>query len=165
VIDQSISLESVVTFLMTVPLFDRLDSAELAEMTRIMEVRRLIEGEEVFHEGDAGDAWYVVYEGQVQVLDESEGRRQELATIGRGGAFGEMATLDSGPRSATVRAREPLTLFQFRQARFSELLDDGSLAAYKLVLAMARMLSLRHRELTRQLSESPSRSRAYQISE
>jgi CRP-like cAMP-binding protein len=163
--DQSISLESVVAFLMSVPLFERLDSAELAEITRIMEVRRLIEGEEVFHEGEAGDAWYVVYQGQVQVLEEAEGHLREIAAIGRGGAFGEMATLDRGPRSATVRAREPLTLFRFREARFSELLDEGSLAAYKLVLAMARMLSLRHRELTRQLSESPSRTRVYQISE
>jgi CRP-like cAMP-binding protein len=76
-----------------------------------------------------------------------------------------MAILDGRPRSATVRAREPLTLFQFREARFTELLEEGSLAAYKLVLAMARMLSLRHRELTRQLSESPVHSRAYQISE
>jgi CRP-like cAMP-binding protein len=76
-----------------------------------------------------------------------------------------MATLDSGPRSATVIAREPVTLFRFREARFTELLDEGSLAAYKLVLAMARMLSLRHRELTRQLSESPSHVRVYQISE
>jgi CRP-like cAMP-binding protein len=165
VIDQPISLESAVVFLMSVPLFDRLDPAELAEVTRIMEVRRLIAGEEVFHEGDPGDAWYVVFEGQAQVFEESEGRVHEIAAIGRGSAFGEMAILDGRPRSATVRAREPLTLFRFRESRFSELLDEGSLAAYKLVLAMARMLSVRHRELTRQLSDSPVHNGVYQISE
>jgi CRP-like cAMP-binding protein len=163
--DQAISLESAVVFLMSVPLFDRLDPAELAEVTRILEVRRLIASEEVFHEGDAGDAWYVVFEGRVQVVEESEGLVHEIAAIRRGGAFGEMAVLDGQPRSATVRACEPTTLFRFREARFSELLDEGSLAAYKLVLALARMLSLRHRELTRPLSESPVHSRLYQISE
>jgi CRP-like cAMP-binding protein len=165
VIDQAISLESVVVFLMSVPLFDRLDPAELAEVTRIMEVRRLIAGEEVFHQGDAGDAWYVVFEGHARVFEESDGLIHEIAALGPGGAFGEMAVLDGLPRSATVRADEPLTLFRFQEARFSELLDEGSLVAYKLVLALARMLSLRHRELTRQLAEPQVHGRAYQISE
>jgi CRP-like cAMP-binding protein len=38
-----------------------------------MDVRRLQAGEEIFHEGDAGDAWYVIFEGQANVLKDAAG--------------------------------------------------------------------------------------------
>ncbi len=151
--DQPISLDTVVSFLVSTPLFDALDPEERAEVVRIMEVRRLTDGEEVFHEGDPGDAWYVIFEGAVRVLQEADGGSRELAVLERGACFGEMAILDGEGRSATVRALGPLTVFRFRRPRFEQLLDQGSLGAYKLILGMARRLSQRHRQLTDQLSE------------
>ena len=62
-----------------------------------------------------------------------------------------MAILDGMPRSASVRAAGPLTIFRFRRDRFDALLAQGSLGAYKLVAAMARVLSHRHRQLTHQI--------------
>jgi CRP-like cAMP-binding protein len=83
-----------------------------------------------------------------------------LALLEPGACFGEMAILDGSPRSATVRAAGPLTVFRFRREPFEELLEQGSLAAFKLVAAMARVLSQRHRKLTGQLSELLSRDAA-----
>jgi CRP/FNR family transcriptional regulator, cyclic AMP receptor protein len=154
--DQPISLDTVVNFLVSTPLFDGLDPAERAEVVRIMEVRRLTDGEEVFHEGDPGDAWYVIFEGQARVLKEADTGAWEIRVMERGTCFGEMAILDREARSATVLAMGPLTAFRFRRQRFEQLLDQGSLGAYKLVLGMARMLSQRHRQLTQQLSELTS---------
>ncbi len=151
--DKPISLENVISFLVSTPLFDDLDPAERADVVRIMEVRRLQEGEEIFHEGDPGDAWYVIYQGQVRVLKETGSGPTEIATLETGACFGEMAILDGQPRSATVQAAGPLTIFRFRRSRFDELLDQGSLGAYKLIAAMARTLSQRHRQLTHQLAE------------
>ena len=150
--NQPISLDTVISFLVSTPLFDRLDAAERAEVVRIMEVQRLIDGEAVFHEGESGDAWYVIFDGQARVVSERDGDAQEHALLGPGSCFGEMAILDGEGRSATVRALGPLTVFRFRRARFEQLLDQGSLGAYKLILAMARMLSQRHRQLTQQLA-------------
>jgi CRP/FNR family transcriptional regulator, cyclic AMP receptor protein len=152
--EQTISLEGVVSFLVSTPLFDGLDSAERADVVRIMEITRLREGDIVFREGDAGDAWYVISEGTARVVKDVEGSSREIAVLGRGECFGEMAILDGSTRSATVEAANDLTLFRFRRARFDDLLDQGSLGAYKLVLAMARVLSQRQRELTRQLAET-----------
>jgi CRP-like cAMP-binding protein len=151
--EQSISLESVVGFLVSTPLFDGLDPAERADVVRIMEVKRLREGEKVFQEGDPGDAWYVISEGTARVVKEGAGGAREIARLTRGECFGEMAILDGSARSATVEASGDLTLFRFRRARFEDLLEQGSLGAYKLVVAMARVLSQRQRELTRQLAE------------
>lgn len=150
--DQPISLDTVVSFLVSTPLFDGLDAAERAEVVRIMEVQRLTDREEVFHEGDPGDSWYVIFEGNAQVLKDTDAGAWEIRVMQPGTCFGEMAILDGQARSATIKAAGPLTVFRFRRARFEQLLEQGSLGAYKLVLGMARMLSQRHRELTQRLS-------------
>ena len=154
--DQPISLETVVSFLVATPLFDGLDAAERAEVVRIMEVERLTDGEAVFQEGDPGDAWYVIFEGRASVMKSAADGAWKIRVMERGECFGEMAILDGHPRSATVRADGPLTVFRFRRTRFDQLLEQGSLGAYKLVLGMARMLSQRHRELTHALSNATS---------
>lgn len=151
--EQRISLDDVVGFLVAIPLFSGLDPAERADVVRILEITRLRKGETVFQERDAGDAWYVISEGTATVIKRSEGGDREIARLGRGECFGEMAILDGSARSATVTAASDLTLFRFRRARFEDLLDQGSLGAYKLVLAMARTLSQRQRDLTRQVAE------------
>ena len=150
--DQPISLDTVVRFLVTTPFFNGLDAAERGDVVRIMEVKRLQDDEEIFHEGDPGDAWYVVFEGKVKVMKELETGPSQVASLGAGACFGEMAILDGMARSATVRADGPLTMFKFRRSRFEELLDQGSLGAYKLVAAMAKLLSQRQRELAQQVS-------------
>jgi CRP-like cAMP-binding protein len=152
-IDQPISLDTVVRFLVATPFFSGLDAAERGEVVRIMEVKRLQNDEEIFHEGDPGDAWYVVFEGKVKVLKEMESGPSQVATLGPGACFGEMAIHDGMARSATVRADGPLTMFKFRRARFEQLLEEGSLGAYKLIAAMARLLSQRQRELAQQVGE------------
>jgi CRP/FNR family transcriptional regulator, cyclic AMP receptor protein len=166
--EQAISLDTIVGFLVSTPFFDMLDPAERAEVVRIMEVQRLTDGEVVFHEGDPGDAWCVILEGEARVLKDTEGGMRELAVLKRGACVGEMAILDGEGRSATVLAVGPLTLLRFRRSRFEQLLNLGSLGAYKLILAMARMLSQRHRLLTARLSTLSSKGDSvaeYQISE
>jgi CRP-like cAMP-binding protein len=89
------------------------------EVVRIMEVIRLQEGEEVFHEGTSGDSWYVIFEGEVRVLKDADTEAEsEIARLGPGKRFDEMAILDGMPRSASVRAAGPLTIFRFRRDRF-----------------------------------------------
>jgi CRP-like cAMP-binding protein len=151
-VDQPISLDTVIGFLVATPLFDGLDAAERGEVVRIMEVQRLADTERVFHEGEPGDAWYVIYEGRAKVLKALPSGPVQIASLDAGACFGEMAILDGSARSATVAAVGPLTVFRFRRAQFEELLEEGSLAAYKLVAAMARSLSQRQRQLTHELS-------------
>jgi CRP/FNR family transcriptional regulator, cyclic AMP receptor protein len=149
--DEPISLDTVIAFLPETPLFDGLDPAERAEVVRVMEVQRFTDGEVIFREGDEGDAWYVIFAGQARVLKATDGGLTEIRVMQRGECFGEIAILEGDTRSATVEAVGPLTLFRFRRSRFQQLLDQGSLGAYKLVLGMARMLSQRHRELTQRV--------------
>ena len=64
-------------------------------------------GQEVFHQGDHGDRFYVIADGDADVIDDGT----LIATIGPGDGFGEIALLRDTPRTATVRARTPLRLY------------------------------------------------------
>jgi CRP-like cAMP-binding protein len=156
--EQHISLEAVINFLVDTPLFRDLDAAERGDVARIMEVQRLERGERVFREGDEGDAWYVVFDGTANVMKDAGSASTRIASLGPGACFGEMAILDGMARSASVVADGALTVFRFRRERFDSLLEQGSLGAYKLVAAMARSLSQRQRLLTQQLAALTSGS-------
>jgi CRP-like cAMP-binding protein len=151
----SISLEQIITFLLDAPMFGDLDPAQLSEIVHIMQIRRVRAGQAVFQEGDPGDAWYVVYDGEVDVTKGDDFQAAKvIAQIGPRGCFGEMAILDHSPRSAGVVARNDATVFRFPRSDFEALLHADNLAAYKLVYEMAKVLSVRARNTTQRLSEA-----------
>jgi CRP/FNR family transcriptional regulator, cyclic AMP receptor protein len=153
--DTQVTLEQVIRFLLETPLFEDLEPSELAEVVGIMQFQRLREGQRVFSEGDDGEAWFVIFDGSATVTKVSSfGPDRTIAVLEQRAIFGEMAVLDDSSRSASVTAREETTLFKFPRGPFQELLEADSLAAYKLVHAMARVLCQRQRQITQQLSDA-----------
>ena len=96
-------------------------------------------GEALFHEGDIGDALYVIERGSVSVERDGE----ILATFGVGECVGEMAALDWEPRSATVVASEPSRLLRLDRVDLLDLLGDQS----PLVESLASVLAARLRRM------------------
>ena len=150
---ESITLEEIINFLLEAPMFGDLDPTELSEVVHIMQVQRLRPGQHVFREGDKGDAWYVLYEGQIEVVKDRSTGSNIIAELGERSCFGEMAILDGSPRSATVRAKSNAIAFRFPRADFNGLLKLGNLAAYKLIYQMALVLVARQRQTTARLAE------------
>lgn len=151
----TITLEQIITFLLEAPMFGDLDPAQLSEIVHIMQVRRIRHGQAIFKEGDPGDAWYVIFEGEADVTKNDDfGPPKVIAQIGPRACFGEMAILDHSPRSASVTARGASTVFRFPRDAFESLLAEDNLAAYKLVYQMAKVLTVRARNTTQQLSDA-----------
>jgi len=142
---EAMTLEKIITFLLEAPMFGDLDPSELSQIVHIMQVQRLRAGQVIFEEGDPGDAWYVLYEGHVEVYKDTVDGEQVIATLEPRACFGEMAILDGSPRSAAVRARGRATAFRFPRQAFNELLQQDNLVAYKLVYQMALVLVRRQR--------------------
>jgi CRP-like cAMP-binding protein len=98
-------------------------------------------GTVVFHAGDPGDALYVVAEGSVQVIAAGSTPRV-LAELGSGQAFGEMALLSGGSRTATVRANVDSELLAIAKEDFDRLVaDDPFLADQVRKMSHDRALS------------------------
>ncbi len=78
-------------------------------------------GEEVFHQGDLGDALYIILEGEVEVVLEEAGESRTIACMYKGEFFGELALLQRRPRTATVRCTKSTTLLAMPKADFQAL--------------------------------------------
>ncbi len=86
---------------------------------------RVAAGREVFHQGDQGDRFYVIKEGEADVI--GDGRL--IRTLRAGEGFGEIALLRDTVRTTTVRARTPLLLYILDQHHFVAAVSDYSSSA------------------------------------
>lgn len=108
-------------FLKQVPYFQGFSELELRQLIEIGYRKRLQPMDILFRENDAGDAFYIVLTGLVEVV--AEQINKQLTTLGPGRFFGELSLILGIPRTATVRALEPTTLFVINSKSFSKLLQ------------------------------------------
>jgi ATP-binding cassette subfamily B protein len=109
--------------LRAIPLFAQLDEAHLAAIAERFVPEPREAGEVVFEEGAAGDAFYIVARGMVEIVrSRPDGGEELLAVLDDGEFFGEIALLAHLPRTATVRVRRPSTLLRLDRNQFVYLL-------------------------------------------
>jgi len=126
-------------------LFRGVPASELEKLAALAKEENVAPGQELFREGAPGDALYVVVLGTVAVSKKTaRGSDEEVATVGSGSYFGEMALVDDDhKRSATVAAKEPTTVHVYARAGIEQLCErDASFARY-LYRAVARGLARR----------------------
>jgi MFS family permease len=126
--------------LRTIPLFAPLPAAALEHLAASLVRVTAPEGEEVVRQGASGDRFFVVADGELEVL--VDGRPVER--LGPGDYFGEIALLRDVPRTATVRTRSDALLFALDRDEFIGAVTGhpASAAAADSVIA-ARLGSLR----------------------
>jgi len=119
-----------------VPLFRACSSKARSTVARRAKERRVGAGEVVINEGETGNEFFVIMDGQAQV------RRggKKVATLGPGQFFGDLAVLDKAPRNATVTAETPMALLVLGQREFSALIEEVPGFAHKLLAGLAHRL-------------------------
>ncbi|MBI5542674.1 MAG: Flp pilus assembly complex ATPase component TadA [Deltaproteobacteria bacterium] len=105
-------------------------------------------GQVIFNEGDPADAMYLVVAGEVTVsiADKALGLSCELARLGPGMPFGEMALLTGGVRSATVRAVDDTTLRVLNREILYKLVQVAPQVALQMAGVLARRLEDQNRD-------------------
>jgi len=83
------------------------------------------EGDVVVRQGAPADKFFIIVDGEVEVVHDADGEERQLATLGRGQFFGEIAILRDMPRMATVRALRPTTLFAMESDVFRSLVAQS----------------------------------------
>ncbi len=91
--------------LKNVEIFSELGRRDLERVGKLMVPRQIRAGEVIIKEGDQAAGFFVINSGKVEVVQDVDGSNpQQLATLGPGDFFGEMALFEGFPRNATVRA-------------------------------------------------------------
>ncbi len=115
-----------------VPLFSELTDQELSLLAASGSRQKFPDKNVIFQEGDSGEVLFIILSGKVKVLlTGKNGQEFILSHLGPGNFFGEMAILESAPRSASVITVEPSEFFLLGQKALTELVKKPSRHCYE----------------------------------
>ena len=112
----NIDIPHRVAFLKKIHLFHGLDDDQITAVAQELGEESFETGNEIIHEGQKGDKFYLIYSGNVDVNQKS--KHKNLGTLVVGDYFGEEALLLSQARMATVTAQDATTVFFFARDKF-----------------------------------------------
>jgi CRP-like cAMP-binding protein len=119
-----------------VPLLAGIERRDLEGLARSFRERLFQEGDVITREGEEGLGFFVIVEGSANVTVTGEQR----ASLGPGDAFGEMALIDQGPRSATVVASTDLRCLALTPWEFRPFVEEHPGVAWALLQTLAKRL-------------------------
>ena len=122
--------------LASIPLFAGSRPRELEQVARLCTEVDVPSGRALCREGETGQEFFVIEDGTVAV---SVGGK-EVATLGAGDFFGELALLDAGPRNATVTAQTDVRVLVVSRQEFMGLLEQEPVVAVRMLPAIGARL-------------------------
>lgn len=129
-------------FLSGLPLFSGMSGLELGAVEAFLERRRLAEGEVLFREGDPGSELFIVCEGLMgSYVAQNDGTRREVYEFKPGCQFGEMAVIETAPRSATCYAKEATELLVLEAIDFYRLVWEHPVIGAKILSSMIKTMT------------------------
>ena len=138
----------LITVLQGVDLFEGLEADELTKVAAICAERSFSRGQVIAREGEIGHELFIVSEGFVEVLigERPNSPARVVVSMGAGQLIGEMALLDQGPRSATLRATSTPTMLQvIHRQDFEDLCQKDTRIGYLVMRNLAAELSFKLR--------------------
>jgi CRP-like cAMP-binding protein len=132
--------------LKNITIFEGLSASELAAIASVTEEVQYPAGDNVIKEGEAGETMFLIMNGAVSVIkgEATEGGQEiELARIGTGDYFGEMALFEDAVRSATIRTAEESRFLVLHKQEFTEIVREYP----QIALHICKALSSRIRKL------------------
>jgi putative ABC transport system ATP-binding protein len=110
-------------FLQKCPLFGRLTPRTLAQVADQMTEEEYSAGAAIIRQGEAGEKFYLIKSGTVDVIVGDGETRRVVASLGPGNYFGETSLLTGAPRNATVMAKERVQVYWLDKEDFQAVLQ------------------------------------------
>jgi CRP-like cAMP-binding protein len=144
-----VSLNEEVDLLRNIPLFANLEPSKLKLLAFTSERVSYEPGQELFHQGDDGDAAYIIIGGEADIIIETDSGPFTVATFKRNDIVGEIAILCDVPRTATVQAKKKLETLVISKELFYRLILEFP----QIAVAIMRELAQRLERMNTQLRE------------
>ncbi len=141
-------LRDEVEMLRRVPIFSRIAPAKLKLLAFTSDRMTYNAGQDLFRQGDPGDAAYVVLSGTADILVRSPAGDIKVADVDPNSIVGEIAILCDVSRTATVRATSALEVLRISKEHFLKLLSDFPEMAVEIMRVLADRLNHTTAELT-----------------
>jgi CRP/FNR family transcriptional regulator, cyclic AMP receptor protein len=122
--------------LKSVPLFASMSKKELDVMVKQADHLRYPARHTVVVDGAPGEEFWLVIEGELAV----QRGGAEVAKLGPGDSFGELAVIDPAPRDATVVSTSPVELMVIGRQRFWATLESNPTLMRKVIVGLAHRL-------------------------
>jgi len=114
---------------------------DLKQIVEITAVKRYAKGAVIIQEMTEAERFFIVYDGKIEISKRFEGGEEFVLSVqSNGDFFGEMALLDEGRRSATVRALDPTTVLEISRDNFDTLLYKAPVLAYRILKELSARL-------------------------
>ncbi|CAC5415592.1 PRKAR [Mytilus coruscus] len=115
-------------FLCKVSILENLDKWERLTVADALEPVQFEDGEEIVRQGEPGEDFFIIAEGQASVLQRKSDDEEpiEVGRLGVSDYFGEIALILDRPRAATVIARGQLKCVKLDRGRFERVLGPCS---------------------------------------
>ena len=120
-----------------VPLFSHLSRRHLRRLADSTTEQRFMEGASIVREGEEGDSFFVIVEGQATVRNTGGKSVNQLVP---GDFFGEISLLDGGARTASVISDTPLRMLVLKRNAFRKIVSEDTTVATKLLEYAAALL-------------------------
>ncbi len=135
---------SILPILKKIPLLEELNEADHREIIEKITLEYFTSGQAIFHEGDPGDAVFIIKRGVVRIFHEAPDKdeEQEVAVLGDNDFFGEMAIISEKPRNATAQAAEESEIFVLKKDDFIQLVAANPQMASRISSEFLRRLKL-----------------------
>ena len=134
------------------PLFAGLDPSELGDLEAVMRRKEFDAGQVICHEGEAAESLFVIVDGFARVLHDD----QPVARLRRGDVIGEMSLVSGEPRSATVVAAVPSTVYELSRYGVAALIAEQP----RILENLTRILTDRLVTTTARVADSRARGEA-----
>ena len=119
-------------------IFSGVPQEKLTRIVKLIKGTRVTAGQDIVARGRSGQAFYIVLEGECEVIQQDEkGMEATLAVLPRGECFGEMSLITGEPASATVRARTAGSVLVISKQNFHAMLA----LAPEIAITLARILA------------------------
>jgi CRP/FNR family cyclic AMP-dependent transcriptional regulator len=142
------SIHEEVELLKGVPLFAKLEPNKLKLLAFTSERLTFAPGQELCHQGDIGDAMYVVLGGAADIIIDTPSGPLKVAELKKNGFVGEIAILCDVPRTATVTVRETLTALKITKELFFRMVTEFPTMAVEIMRELAHRLDDTNRQLS-----------------